>query len=318
MSNARRFKFETFDSIEESAEPVYLIHGLVEVETFAVLWGAPGSGKTFLSIAMAVAVATACSFGGAQAKKATVLYISAEGERGFRRRIHKIRKALGLGAIPFIVLSSAPNFGAGENDVQRLINDLAEAKIQPEFLIVDTLSRTFGAGNDDSSSAAMALYVANISRLQQSLQTTVLVIHHSGKDESRGMRGSSALQGAADTIFKTEEAKDGHRVVVEKQRDGAKGAWCSFTISEAGLLEMGRWENAGTDGQRRKPAMGKEAALVMRAVIANSKTDKAITDYIECLVKTRAHARNIKSRGLDELLHAGKLVRVGETYDVPV
>ena len=51
---------------------------------------------------------------------------------------------------------------------------------------------------DESTSADMGQLIANLQDLQTELGGFVLVVHHSGKDETRGLRGWSGLNGALD------------------------------------------------------------------------------------------------------------------------
>jgi hypothetical protein len=42
----------------------------------------------------------------------------------------------------------------------------------------------------------MSLYVSNVSRLAEAIDATALIVHHAGKDPTRGARGSSSLKAA--------------------------------------------------------------------------------------------------------------------------
>src|SRR5690606_38417102 len=91
----------------------------------------------------------------------------------------------------------------------------------PALLIIDTLSRFFGDGDDENSAKDMKRFVGAINTLMTKYPSLhVMIVHHSGKDVDRGMRGSSALQGAADTVIQCRKDGDRHRAVVEKQKDG--------------------------------------------------------------------------------------------------
>jgi hypothetical protein len=50
--------------------------------------------------------------------------------------------------------------------------------------------------------------------------TTVLVVHHSGKDQKKGARGSMALPGATDAVFALIRSGDARKLLNEKQKDG--------------------------------------------------------------------------------------------------
>ena len=67
----------------------------------------------------------------------------------------------------------------------------------------------------------MGIFINNIDILRQYYGCTVLVVHHSGKDSSRGMRGSSALRGAIDSEFEIKRKLDTMSVCLKtkKQKD---------------------------------------------------------------------------------------------------
>jgi hypothetical protein len=63
--------------------------------------------------------------------------------------------------------------------------------------------------------------VAAADHIRQETGAAVGFVHHSGKDTTRGMRGSNALLGAVDAAFAVEQDKDGvSRLSLEAQRDG--------------------------------------------------------------------------------------------------
>lgn len=100
------------------------------------------------------------------------------------------------------------------------------------LIVVDTLNRAMAGGNENSPED-MGAFIAACDALAKELNCLVLVIHHSGKDQSRGMRGHSSLLGAVDTeIAITDGAAE-----VKKQRDGPEGERFGFTLQ---AVELGR------------------------------------------------------------------------------
>lgn len=81
--------------------------------------------------------------------------------------------------------------------------------------------------------------------LQHHLGGVILVIHHSGKDQARGMRGWSGLHAAMDFVVECQHEKGaGHReaqFVLTKVKDGASGGAYSFTMQaiQLGMDEDG-------------------------------------------------------------------------------
>lgn len=87
------------------------------------------------------------------------------------------------------------------------------------LIIIDTLARA-AAGLDENSARDMGYFIQRMDYIKNQLNTSILLIHHCGKDMSVGMRGSTSLLSAADTSIKIDKFNDKIRFYVEKQKDG--------------------------------------------------------------------------------------------------
>ncbi len=90
----------------------------------------------------------------------------------------------------------------------------------------------------DEGAETMSLLVNAIARIRAETGAAVVVIHHSGKDSSRGSRGSTVLPFGADTVI--EVSQDAATKIatahLNKQRDGATGELLNFTLK---VIELG-------------------------------------------------------------------------------
>jgi hypothetical protein len=126
-------------------------------------------------------------------------------------------------------------------------NLVSELGINFKMIIVDTLARAFGGGNENDS-ADMGAFITACGRIQQIVQDCALMIlHHSGKDQSRGLRGHSSLLGAVDTeleLLRFEESMKG-LITISKQKDGQDNTRIGFEMvkvelaAPAGSLQIG-------------------------------------------------------------------------------
>jgi hypothetical protein len=117
---------------------------------------------------------------------------------------------------------------SAQGDVERVIataQQLSKDEGEVVLIAVDTLAVTFGGG-DENSSQDMGAYVSNIKRIIHETGAGVLLVHHCGKDDLKGMRGSTALLGALDGELSVDgKPGDGPRMLrAGKIRDGAAGA----------------------------------------------------------------------------------------------
>jgi RecA-family ATPase len=85
-----RFKLLSRADLDSLPEAKWLIPGLLAAESFAVLYGPPGSAKTFLALELALSIASGIegSAGlGKPVESGAVIYVAGEGVRGIRKRI---------------------------------------------------------------------------------------------------------------------------------------------------------------------------------------------------------------------------------------
>ena len=202
----RPFAFMPVGELVANIRPVaWLVRGYVEADSLALVYGEPGHGKSFLAIDLAASIATGTPWHGAETKPGAVFYIAGEGLNGLSRRFKawETTRGASLAGVPLYVSQRAAPLddNASAAEVLRVVDDLAaEAGQAPALIVVDTLARCFGG--DENSATDIGAFVTNLDALRHRWQATVLVVHHSGKDASRGARGSTALRGAVDAEYR--------------------------------------------------------------------------------------------------------------------
>ena len=234
---------EAWDTIKD--EPVrWIIENVLPEKGFAALYGPPGSYKSFIALDIAEAVATGRQWMGNQVTNpGAVLYIAGEGHGGIGARIKacKINHQTQDGAEIYVIRyqlnlrSSADDF----NLLMESIDDLIERTgIELRLVQIDTLARAFGGGNENDSQD-MGAFIHNAGRLQRKLDCALMVLHHSGKDATKGLRGHSSLLGAVDTQLELQKLEqevkqDGIAgkgvITVSKQKDGQDNVKFGFEM----------------------------------------------------------------------------------------
>lgn len=216
-SNTRR-QLLSVPELEQIPEVAWLVEDLIAEQSLAVLFGPTGSYKTFVAIDLALSIASGGTFAGRPTKRGAVAYVCAEGQAGIKWRIRAWLKANGLRDPRFWVVPAAVAFDDPDH-VGELIYDLRSLPEIPSVIIVDTLARTFGKG-DESNSRDMNAYIAGAEQIISELGATVLLIHHSTKKAHEEPRGSGALMAAADTVLHMASKSRLQAVMsVIKQRD---------------------------------------------------------------------------------------------------
>lgn len=289
----KTIKIESWDEIQD--EPVeWLIEGVIPVGSFTALYGPPGSFKSFIALDIAEAIATGRTWMGRQVTKpGAVLYLAGEGFGGIGARIKacKIHHETAEGAPIYIVRhqlnlrSSAEDFNA----LMLAVVQLAEQTgIEFSLAIVDTLARAFGGGNENDTADMMA-FVVSMGKIQEFLSCALMVLHHSGKDVAKGMRGSSSLLGAVDTELELLRFDDQMKGVltVSKQKDGVDNERFGFEMVTvelpvpAGTLQIGEPQ---TSLAVQASDLG-ESAKAVRGNAGKGKNQRMVITTLETVVK---------------------------------
>ncbi len=90
-----RFVPVAIDNVTISAEPAWLIDGLLPARGLACIVGPPKSGKSFLTTDMLCSVARGARYAGRETLAGPVVYLTGEGVSGFKRRLVAMRRHLG-------------------------------------------------------------------------------------------------------------------------------------------------------------------------------------------------------------------------------
>lgn len=187
----------------------WLIDGLIPAESFGVVFGEPGCGKSFTMVDMACSVASGAQWQGLDTgDEGVVIYVSAEGGNGmrFRKRAweQKHNKAPLMRVLPITTIMDDPK------DVGQLTQVLREYRkqvAQPiKMIVIDTLNRSMAGNENDNSD--MAQFVRGCELIQHDHKCGVVVVHHSGKDAEKGARGASSLKAATDYEIMVSKSED--------------------------------------------------------------------------------------------------------------
>lgn len=90
---------------------------------------------------------------------------------------------------------------------------------QPDLIVLDTVSRMI-KGNENDADTFLQLYRCSLTRLKR-LGIAVLRLDHSGKDTTRGQRGSSAKESDLDVLWCLSRSDDDATFLLECQKSRA-------------------------------------------------------------------------------------------------
>jgi len=173
--------------------PKWLIKNLVPASGIATLYGPSKSGKTFLVLDLLASIALGRPFFGRRVATSSVTYVCLEGGAGLANRIRAYETYHGV-KLPSdtfkVVLDEVSLF---KSDITQFAHAVNEFGQDGGIIVIDTLAQA-SKGADENSSVDMGLIIGSAQKLQKITGGLVLLIHHVGKDASRGQRGHSSLE----------------------------------------------------------------------------------------------------------------------------
>ena len=231
-----RFVREAFDDIQPRGEE-YISKGVIPAHGLGFLNGPSGSFKTFLALDWALRISSGDPVLGRRTRQVGVIYVAAEAPNGVRKRVEAWKLKHGRTGRPFEMIGQAPVLQdlAQVGDLAAEIGLAADdmKPIRLGLVVIDTLAASI-PGADENTALDMSAVMANCHWLALQLGCFVLIVSHTGKDETRGVRGWSGQYAAADAVImltreegsdlaagriaKLKEGEDGHRFAFRLER----------------------------------------------------------------------------------------------------
>lgn len=204
-----------------------VVQGLLFTNTLAWLAGSSGTFKSFIAADLAFRYAAEdMDYHGRRMTSGRALLVVAEGAAGYADRRVAWEREHGR-EIKDVVIYPAPlQLADVQKEMPALLHHLKEEKEagQGYGLIVFDTQAMCTVGVDENTSE-MNLVINVLHRIREASGACVLTVHHFGKTESKGMRGSSMIYAAADTVIVVDREKESLEVTLStggehgKQKD---------------------------------------------------------------------------------------------------
>lgn len=204
----------------------------------------PGAGKSALLTELSVHAAAKIDWRGHKAKQACGVVILAL-ERGdlFKRRLQVYRQRDDIESLPIAVADTVIDL-LNSSCVDLIVATVRAAEERfgepVHLLIIDTYAKGIAAnGGDEDKARDQNRAAANLRQVHARLDIHIALVGHTGKDESRGARGSNAHVGDVDVMVQI--SGDSIKVAsVIKGNDRPEGELCQFRLES---YELGRDED---------------------------------------------------------------------------
>lgn len=231
-----------YDDASGITEVQDFVEDMICEGTVVTVVGNSNVGKSFLVLDLAQHIALGWDWHGLEIDRGGVVYLAGEGQRGVSLRIAAFRQHYGwdkTAGAAFQMIGTTGKFRTDE-DVTALITELNAAKEELgslKLVVVDTLACAMDGG-DENSSVDMGKTVASAKRVRDETGAAVLIVHHTGKDDTKGARGHSLLRAAVDGEFLVKRSSNTAPIELSttKQRDMEYGKPMFFDLVS---LELG-------------------------------------------------------------------------------
>ena len=271
----------------------HLVKGVLPNSGLAAIYGPSGSGKTFLALDLIMAIACQADWFGHKVKNVPVTYVGLEGKGGINNRIQAWRtKNPKLTPTNFKIILD--NFDLmNKVNVAELAQAIIAAQMYQGVIVIDTLNQASPAA-DENSSQDMGVIIKHLKLLQEMTGGLVLIIHHTGKNTSQGLRGHSSLKAALDANIEV-VGSDKRSWLLEKSKDGEDGKCFGFR------LEV---QNLGTDSDGdpiTSCTVERDHSAILSKPEPSGKVQKAALKTIKQALSSTPNKRMTVEAGVSEI-----------------
>lgn len=270
----RRFQPQSIGSRRNLPPPSWLIPEMLPDKAVSMLFGPGGGGKTFVALRLGLDLAKAGK---------RVVYVMGEGGTGPDQRVKawELAEQTDADTIPFSIVDEMP-LAIDDGSMIEFSDEMRQYR--PDLIIVDTLA-WFALGYKENDASEMMRVVKALTIVAREQNCAILAIHHTGKDASRGARGSDAFLFGINAALEAETDKGSEIVTVhvrrQKDAPARKMPW-AYEIKDLGQSAVAFPISAAERRARTEaddPISPRRISRYLREMGAVSEA-KGVTSYI--------------------------------------
>jgi RecA/RadA recombinase len=223
-----RFKFWAVPELQARAPIAWRVKNILPKTGLAAMFGPSGSGKTFLVLDLIARISLGLDFYGYKSATCPVVYVCLEGMNGISNRImaweqHHAQK------LPDSFRVMADQLSLVNQDAQQFALAVASKGLDGGVIVIDTLNQSAPTA-DENSSKDMGTIIQNAQAIQRLTNSLVILVHHTGKDTSRGLRGHSSLIAALDAAIEVKRSVMSREWSLSKSKDAENMSGMYFSL----------------------------------------------------------------------------------------
>lgn len=315
------------------------IEGLLPAQGIACIYGPSGTGKSALHASMIYSLSTGEPWCGREVEPCAVWSVVLEGTSGQRDRMLAIEKHFGR-RLPTTAKFVFNDLRLTQPEDVTELADRIGKNGGADVIFIDTLACAM-AGGDENSSRDMGLAISGAKALQRATGGLVVLIHHTGKDASRGLRGHSSLNAALDASIEVKRHEDYRSWKLVKSRDSEDGVQGAFLLEpvEVRIDSKGRPVNSivvvptdlPDEPERPDAPAHKNQRLALTRLQAYFEVQDAIEDpemvglnreeaieVVKEVMEVGPRHRKLRAaEAIDGLVKGGFLVEIDGQYSLP-
>ena len=274
-----------------------LIKGVLTKGELSLLLGESQSGKSFLAIDIAMAVARGVNWFGKRVRRGGVIYQAGESAVGVRRKrfpAYRIHHDCAREPLPVVLLQAPLDLYSSDDPTEAFIEECKHwartFDVPLELLVIDTFNKaTPGANENDGKD--MGLVLARCDRIRQATGAHVMLVHHMNAGGTKA-RGHTSLFANVENVILVRHVpdhsdSDGRKIreaVIAKQKDGEDGVSFRFVLPQVEIGHDGDGDRvtscvvappAGATGE----TSAKPSAIQLGG--ANQKLLRALYDILD-------------------------------------
>lgn len=293
----------------------WLVRNWLPLDALVALYAPPGAGKSFYALSLALEAASGGSWIGERLEACPVLYVAAERATEIRDRAEAWHRHTESPIPERLTVLSPPSPPQLTNPAHvATLCDMVRDH-GSRIVVLDTYAQ-MTLGLEENSSKETGPILEALGRIRQATEGgLVIVVHHTGKDSSRGLRGSSAFLGAVDLSIGLEGSEGQLRATVTKSNAGTAPMPEWYKLEPVPLAPLaGEARSSAVLSHTGAPTANPDLEAAVLTVLTEAGTPLSISELLEGL-GTDGHAiprTTLMRTALRPLLGRGDISQEGK------